>query len=250
MNEIWIILQPYISKAIAVIIVFVVTYLLSKLLTKIVGGVFRVPETGYVVRAVEIIKILLYVTAAIVVANIIAPEAQIFVFLVLLIGLAVIAMFLDVLRNIGGELYIRSKELIKRGDWIEIDGISMRILELDAMGVICETPRLEKVFIPYSKLLSSIVINRTTPLGMLIRIYVDVPRVYGIDGIRNILLEAVAIVKEDLVTEPDITYLGSRGDILNFVIEFHIMSYRKLTKVLSAIEREIKNRIPEAVLRA
>lgn len=249
MNSIWSILQPYLLKVIAVAVIITVTYVLIKGVSKVIGAIFRGAEVVYIVRIVELAKMLLYIIAAIAIANIVAPEAQVFIFIILLIGLAVIFMFIDVLRNMGAELYIRAKDMIRRGDWIEIDGISVKVLDFDTAGVLGETSKLEKVFIPYTKLLNSILINKVTPLGMLVRVYVYVPQAYGIDGARNMLLESLEPVKEDLATEPDITYLGSKGDMLNFVIEFHIINYRKLTKLLASIEREIKNRMPEAVVR-
>lgn len=249
-ESIWAALQPHIVNVIAVAVIIVITYGLNKLLSKIISAILRGAEVRYIVRIVDITRMLLYLIAAIAIANIIAPEALVFSFLVLLIGLATIFMFVDLLRNMGAELYIRAKDIVRRGDWIEIDGISVKVVDFDVVGVIGETPKLEKVFIPYTKLLSSVVVNKVTPFGMLVRVYVDVPQGYGIDGARNMLLESLETIKEDLASEPDVTYLGSKEDKLNFVIEFHIMNYRKLTKILATIDREVRNKIPEAVVRA
>ncbi|MEM1645654.1 MAG: mechanosensitive ion channel family protein [Ignisphaera sp.] len=249
-ESIWAALQPYIVKVIAVAVIIVITYGLNKLLSKIIGAILRGAEVRYVVRIVDITRMLLYLIAAIVIANIIAPEVMVFSFLVLLIGLATLFMFVDLLRNMGAELYIRAKDIVRRGDWIEVDGVSVKVVDFDVVGLIGETPKLEKVFVPYTKLLSSIVVNKVTPFGMLVRVYIDVPQSYGIDGARNMLLESLEAVKEDLASEPDITYLGSKEDKLNFVIEFHIINYRKLTKILATIDREVKSRVPEATVRA
>lgn len=248
--EIQMLLQPYIYKVVAIAIIIVITYGISKVLPKILGAIFGRAEVGYVIRTVEITRVVLYLIAAIVIANILAPEALVFSFLVMLIGLATIFMFVDLLRNVGAELYIRARDVVRKGDWIEVDGVSVRVVDFDVAGVIGESPKLEKVFIPYTKLLSSIVINRVTPLGMLIRVFVDVPVSYGIDGARNMLLEALEMVKEDIASEPDVTYLGSKEDKLNFVIEFHVINYRKITKILATIDKEVKQRIPEAIVKA
>jgi len=248
--DIWIILQPFFLKALAVVIIIVVAYGLSRVLTKILEMVLGRAEVGYIVRAAQIIKVILYIIASIAIANVLAPEVLVFSFLVLLIGLATIFMFIDLLRNIGAELYIRARDVVRRGDWIEVDGVGVKILDFDVAGVVGETAKLEKVFIPYTKLMNSIVVNKVTPLGMLVRIYIDVPISYGIDGARNMLLEAIEVVKEDMSSEPDVTYLGSREDKLSFIIEFHIINYRKLTKILTTIDKEVKQRIPEAIVRA
>lgn len=249
-NDIWSALQPFIFKLLAVVVIIVIAYGVSRVLTKLLGMVLRRAEVGYIARSAEIIKIIIYISAAVAIANVLAPEALVFSFLILLIGLATIFMFVDLLRNIGAELYIRSRDFVRRGDWIEVDGVGVKVLDFDVAGVVGETAKLEKVFIPYTKLMNSIVVNKVTPLGMLVRIYVDIPSSYGIDGARNMLLEAIESVKEDMATEPDVTYLGSKEDKLNFVIEFHIINYRKLTKILATIDREVRQRIPEAIVRA
>ncbi|MEM4040751.1 MAG: mechanosensitive ion channel family protein [Ignisphaera sp.] len=249
MNELWHMFSPYISRIIAIAVVVIVVYILVKVLTKLASLILKGVEPSYTVRVVESIKIGLYVIAAIIVAAILAPETQVFAGLLFLIGLSLMFMFIDVLRNLGSEFYIRSKGIVRRGEWIEVDGVSIRVIDFDAVGILGETQKLEKVFIPYTKLLNSITINRVTPFGLLVRIFVDIPQTYGIDSARNSVSEALKRVEEDLATEPDVTYVGSKGGMLNFVAEFHIINYRKLTKILSVIEKEIKNRIPEAVIR-
>lgn len=248
-SEIILVLHPYIVKGVGAALIIAITYGLSKALPKIFGIIFGKAEVGYVTRTVEMVRIILYLIAAIAIANILAPEALVFSFLVLLIGLATIFMFVDLLRNIGAELYVRARDIVRRGDWIEVDGVSVKIVDFDIAGVVGETLKFEKVFIPYTKLLSSVVINRVTPLGMLARVYIDVPLSYGIDGARNMLLEALEVVKEDVVSEPDITYIGSKDNKLSFVIEFHIINYRKLAKMLATIDKEVKQRIPEAIVK-
>ena len=253
MDSIWDILvaalSPLLYRLIAAAIIVVAAYLIVRGLERLILMFLRGVERGYIARIVEGIRIGIYVVVAIVVAMIIAPEVQILSVLMLLIGLSLIVMFFDALRNMGSEFYVRIRNIVRRGDWIEIDGISVRVVDLDAIGVIGETHKLERVFIPYSKIINSLVVNRATPLGLLTRIFIAIPQSYSIDNARNSIIEAVKAVEAELATEPDVTYIGTRGGVMEFTLEFHIINYRKLGRIISVIERELKERIPEAVIK-
>ncbi len=249
MNNIWETLSPLLYRLIAAAIIVVVSYIIVRGLESLVSLLFRRVEREYIARVVEGLRIGIYVIVALIVATVIAPEIQVLSILVLLIGLVLIAMFFDALRNMGSEFYVRTKNIVKRGDWIEINGISIRIVDLDAFGVIGETSKLEKVFIPYSKVVNSLIINRSSPLGLVTRIFISIPQSYPMDDARNTIIDAAKTVEQDLATEPDVTYIGSKGGFMEFVLEFHIINYRKLGRIISAIEKGVKERIPEAIVK-
>lgn len=253
MDSIWSmlidILSPLLYRLVAAAIIIIAAYFIVRGLERLVLMFLRNVERWYVARIVEGLRIGIYVVVAIVVAMIIAPEIQILSILMLLIGLSLIVMFFDALRNMGSEFYVRVRNIVRRGDWIEIDGISVRVVDLDPIGVIGETHKLERVFIPYSKIVNSLIINRATPLGLLTRIFISIPQSYSIDNARNSIIEAVKAVEAELATEPDVTYIGTKGGVMEFTLEFHIINYRKLGRIISVIERELKERIPEAVIK-
>ncbi len=253
MDSIWNIIAPVLQtllfRLIAAAIIAIVTYIIVKALSKIFTHFLRGVETEYLVRIIETTKIVIYILAAIIIAAIITPEVQIFTVVVFLIGLAIIVMFADAIRNIGSEFFIRTRGMVKKGDWLEVEGISVRVLELDSLGLVGETAKLERVFIPYSKILNSIVINRITPLGLVLKVYVSAPTSYSIEIVRNSLYKAVEKVKEDLVTEPDITYIGAKEDRLNFVIDMYIWNYRKINKIVEELSKSIIELLPEATIR-
>ncbi len=253
MDSIWNIIIPVLQtllfRLIAITIIAIATYTIVKALSKIITYFLRGVETEYLVRIIETTKIVIYILAAIVIAAIIAPEVQVFTIIIFLMGLALILMFADAIRNIGSEFLIRTKGIIKKGDWIEIEGVSVRVLELGSLGIIGETSRLERIFIPYSRIINNIIINRTTPLGLTIKVYVSVPTSYSIEMVRNSLYKAVERIKEDLATEPDITYIGTREDKLNFVIDIYIWNYRKVNKIVEELSKFIMELLPDATIK-
>jgi len=235
-------------KIIAVIIILFAAWLIMKIIDTTLRKFVKIREEAYVARIMGMLKLAVYGSALILIASILIPETQAFSMILLILGLAVIAVFLDVLRNIGAEFYVRSMEIVRKGDWIEVDGVFIRVVELESLGVVGETPRMEKVFIPYSKLLSTTVVNRSTPAGLLVKIRISTPIGSGIEVVRGTLLNILKSVSEDLVTEPSLTLVSMKGDRLEFVAELHLLNYRKLNAILEEVSRRIKESIPEAVI--
>jgi len=227
-----------------------IMYFVMKALTSILRYMLRGVEAQYVARIMEVVKVGLYVLIAIVTAAIIAPEVQVFTVLVLLIGLILTVMFFDVLRNLGAELFVRTRNLVRRGEWVEVDGTLVRVVELESLGVIGETARMERVFIPYTKLLSSGILSRSTPAGLSLRITVMAPSSYRLDTVREAIRSAVEAVKPDLATEPDITFAGSQEDRWVFTVDLFVWNPKKMWRIVEEVEKRIREQIPEASVKA
>ncbi|MEM0026888.1 MAG: mechanosensitive ion channel family protein [Ignisphaera sp.] len=250
MNELFSALLPLIYRIIAAVIVIVAVYALTRFLTKLLQIFFKGAEAEYIARLAEFLKLFLYLVATIVAANIIAPEIQIFSILLLVIGIAIVVMLNDVLRNIGAEIYVRYHGVIRRGDWIEIEGQNIHVLDFGALGIWGETAKSEKVFVPYSKILNSIVTNRLTMLGLLTRLQILIPSSYNVEYAEKIVKQAIEKIKEELVTEPEINYAGTVGESSIFIVEIRIINYRKLEKIVTLLEKEVRAAIPEARIKA
>jgi len=235
-------------RIIASIIVLLASWLLTKVLEGILRGMFKTIEEGYVARALSIAKLTIYGSALIIVATILMPEAQAFSIMLLIIGLAIIVMFADVLRNIGAEFYVRSKGFIRKGDWVEIDGEFIRVIELNTLEIIGETQRMEKVFIPYTKIINATVVNRSTPIGLSVKIRVIAPARQGIEAVREAILKSLKAVAEDLASEPTVSLSSMKGDKLEFIVETHILNYRKLSNILEEVSKRIKDAVPDAAI--
>jgi small conductance mechanosensitive channel len=175
---------------------------------------------------------------------------QIFSILILLIGLALILMFHDELKNIGAELYLRYRGIVRKGDWIEIDGMEVHIVDFDAFGAWGETAKLERVFIPYTKIVNSIIINKLTLLGLVSRVQIIVPMTYDVSYVKSVIEKAVAKIKEELASEPEVIYEGSSENMHSFVVELRVINFRKLDKVVTAFEMELRREIPNIVVKA
>ncbi len=237
-------------RLIAAGIAVVIVYMIYKASSKILRAFAKGAESDYLAKITETLKVSMYFVAGIAVAAILAPEVQLFSMLILLVGLAIVAMLFDALRNVGSEFYVRAKNIVRRGDWIEIDGVAVRVLDLESLGIIGETTRLERVFIPYSRVLNAILINRATPLGILSKVVVRVPTKYSIEESRTAIVEAVNSIKAELALEPDVTYLGVKDDSMVFELSLYVVNYRKVNRVIESLEKELLKRIPDTSIKA
>uniref|UniRef100_A0A7C4BBP9 Mechanosensitive ion channel family protein n=1 Tax=Ignisphaera aggregans TaxID=334771 RepID=A0A7C4BBP9_9CREN len=243
-------LLPLLYRLIAATIIAVAMYLIIRLLERILQALLKGVEVEYVARLSDMIKLFLYIFTAIIVAAVVAPEIQIFSILILLIGFAVILMFHDELKNLGAELYVRYRGVVRKGDWIEIDGIEVHIIDFDALGVWGETAKFERVFIPYTKIINSIIVNKLTLLGLVSRVQIAVPMAYDVDYVKDVIGKAVAKIKEELASEPEVVYVGSSENMNSFVVEMRIINIRKLSKVVAVLEEELRKEIPDVVVKA
>ena len=241
---------PLLYRVIAAVIIIVATYLLTKVLDKIIGAFVKGVETGFIARLSAISRLFLYILAILIATSILAPEITLFSIMVLLIGLALIVMFYDALRNLGAELYVRYRGIVRKGDWIEVDGHEIHVLDLDDFGVWGETLKFERVFIPYSKLINSIIVNRLTVLGLVSRAQVQAPLTYSVDFVRSAIEKALLSIKEELAAEPEVRYLGSAENMHNFVVEIRVINFRKLNRIIASFESELKKLIPESIVKS
>lgn len=235
-----------IAAGIAVVIIYTIYKASLRILRALAKGV----ESEYLAKITETLKVSTYFVTGIAVAAILAPEVQLFSMLILLVGLAIVIMLFDALRNVGSEFYVRAKNIVKRGDWIEIDGVTVRVLDLESLGVVGETMKLEKVFIPYSRMLNAILINRATPLGILSKVTIRIPANHSLEESRTYIAEAINCIKAELALEPDVVYLGIKDDNMVFEVSLYVVNYRKVDKVVEYLEKELLKRIPDASIKA
>jgi len=243
-------LSVYLPRLAAALVILALAWLLVRAIESILYRLTRIIEKAYVARLVDFVKVVVYGAAALIAVAIIVPEATVLPVIIVVIGIGLVVMFMDMLRSLGAELYVRLLGVVRRGDWIEVDGVLVRVVSMESLGVIGETPRMERVFIPYSKLISSMVINRSTPLGLSVKVRVVAPAKYGVEIVRNAVVDAVKAVAEDLVAEPHIALTALKSDSVEFTVEMHIMNYRKLSAVLEEITRRVREVIPDAVIEA
>ncbi|MCS7099256.1 MAG: mechanosensitive ion channel [Sulfolobales archaeon] len=234
----------YIVRVVQAAIVVLVAYVVVKYVGKAVSLIFKVEEHEFLERFVMFFKAVVYAIAILMAISFIAAEPQVFVALLLVVGLGVVAMFSDVLRNVGSELYVRNMRIFKEGDWVEIDGIQGRVSRMNSLGVVLETLRRERVYVPYTKISHTTVVNRMSTYGLSLRLRVKVPKTYDIAKARELVASSLLSVREDLIAEPSVSLRSITESSYVFDVVVDIMNVGKVEKVCEKVVAELKARDP------
>jgi len=235
-----VLLRIVIASAFIVAVYFITKYL-SRFLEKAMSSIDRRVRK----EIEEVIKYIIYVVAALIAVAIISPEESILTTLLLLVGLALIVSFSDSLRNWGAQYSTRSIGFLKIGDWVEVDGYYGRLVEETGSGVVLESPRREKIFVPNTRLASSIVINRTTQIGSIHIVAFSLPGDRNPVEAMEEMREAMSTIIPELASEPEIT-MEARKSEYYFEIAVEIMNAYKAQMIREEIVKKILEAFPEA----
>ncbi|MCX8185075.1 MAG: mechanosensitive ion channel [Sulfolobales archaeon] len=235
-------LEGYIVRVIQAALVILVAYIVVKYTDKAVSLIVKAEEHEFLERFMMFFKAVIYAIAILMAISFVAAEPQVFVALLLVVGLGITIMFSDVLRNIGSELYVRNMRAFKEGDWIEVDGIQGRVARMDSLGVILETLKRERVYIPYTKISHTTVINRMSTYGLSLKLTVKIPKTYDIARARELVTSSLSSVREDLIAEPSVSLRSITESSYVFDVVIDIMNIGKVEKVCEKVVLELKSR--------
>lgn len=234
----------YIFKVLQAALVVLVAYVVVKYVDKAVSLIVKTEEHEFLERFVMFFKAIVYAIAILMAISFIAVEPQVFVALLLTVGIGIIVMFSDVLRNVGSELYVRNMRVFKEGDWVEIDGVQGRVSRMISLGVVLETLRRESVYIPYTKISHSTVVNRMSTYGLSLRMRIRVPKAYEVLKARETVVSSFEKVREDLIAEPSVILRSVTESHYVFDVILDIMNIGKVEEVFEKAVLELKSRDP------
>ncbi|MEM2208189.1 MAG: mechanosensitive ion channel [Sulfolobales archaeon] len=234
----------YLVKVLQAAIVVLIAYIVNKYIDKAVSLIVKTEEHEFLERFIMFFKAVVYAIAVLMAISFVAAEPQVFVALLLTVGIGIIVMFSDVLRNVGSELYVRNIKAFREGDWIEVDGIQGRVMRMGSLGVILETLRRERVYVPYSKISHTTVVNRMSTYGLSLRLTVRVPKTYDMSKAREIVALSLSTIREDLVSEPSLSLRSVTDVSYVFDVILDVMNIGKIETVFERVIVELKSRDP------
>jgi hypothetical protein len=115
---------------------------------------------------------------------------------------------------------------------------------MTSLGVVVETLRRERVFIPYTRLAHTKVVNRSGVYGVSLRLEVRVPKTYDVSRARELIASTLQTVREDLIAEPSVTLRGSTESFYVFDVVLDVMNVSKVGEVFERVFLELKSREP------
>jgi small conductance mechanosensitive channel len=234
----------YLVRVVQAAIAIAVAYLVVKYLDRLVTYFVKIEEHEYLERFLVFLKAVVYAIAALTAISFLSTEPVVFAVMLLAVGIAVVVMFSDVLRNLGSELFVRSSKAFRIGDWVEVDGVQGRVSSMTSLGVVVETLRRERVFIPYTRLAHTKVVNRSGVYGVSLRLEVRVPKTYDVSRARELIASTLQTVREDLIAEPSVTLRGSTESFYVFDVVLDVMNVSKVGEVFERVFLELKSREP------
>ncbi len=236
----------YLIRVLQASIVVIVTYLVVKYLDRLARIFVKTEEYEYLERFLLFLKAIVYTMAALIAISFLSTEPFVFAVLLLTVGIAIVVMFSDVIRNLGSELYVRNTRAFKVGDWVEIEGVQGRVTSMNSLGITIETLRRERVFIPYVRLAHSKIINRSGVYGVSIRLEVRIPKTHDVGKAREIVATSLQAVRGELITEPTVTLRGVSELYYVFDVVLDVMNIGKIEEVVEKLVSELKKNEPSA----
>jgi len=234
----------YLIRVLQASIVVIVAYLGVKYLDRLARIFVKTEEYEFLERFLLFLKAIVYTITALIAISFLSTEPFIFAVLLLTVGIAVVVMFSDVLRNLGSELYVRNTKAFKVGDWVEIEGVQGRVASMNSLGVVIETLRRERVFIPYARLAHSKIINRSGVYGVSIRLEVRIPKTHDVGKARELITTSLQAIRRELITEPTVTLRGVSELNYIFDVVLDVMNIGKIEEVVRKLVSELKKNEP------
>jgi small conductance mechanosensitive channel len=114
------------------------------------------------------------------------------------IGLAAIIAFKDQLQNAVAFNLIKTYELFKIGDWIELNEYFGRVIDLTWVNTVLLTRENERLYIPNSRIIQGNLVNRTVQGGIRMSVPLTLDRSISLTDVERILLEVSDELKEEL----------------------------------------------------
>jgi branched-chain amino acid transport system substrate-binding protein len=152
------------------------------------------------------------------------------------------------LSNITAGLGISFSKVFKLGDWVKIDGVEGKVIEMTHRSTKVRTFDSSVVNIPNSNVADAVVENftRPDPVYRLI-IHMETVPVYRFERVEKVLLDAVASVEGVLDSPSPFVLFKGQGDSCQiFEVAFFINDYAKRAVLWQATWRRIWRHLEQA----
>ena len=227
------------------VLVLIVFYLISRLLTKIIRGTLsKLTHNVAVVKLIEsFTRIGVMIAALFIALGIMELEKTVTSLLagVGIIGLAIGFAFKDAIANFLSGIYITFKSTVNVGDIMEFDNHMGTVSSIGLRAVKINTFQGQEVVIPNRLIFEDIYTHYT--VNHIRRIDLNVGVSYGEDlqKVEDTTLSAIEKIDYLLKSKPiDLYYLEFGDSSINFVVRYWV-NFHKQTDYLKALSDGIKN---------
>lgn len=176
------------------LLVFVICRIAMNIITKIAEGIYVKMnlDSGAAGFARSVIKILLWVATAILVAETLGIETTSIVALVSVVSLALSLSLQNIMTNVFSGVTILATRPFKAGQFVEIAGVSGTVTELTIMHTTLETADHKQILIPNSEITNAKIINYSSEPQRRVDLYFSASYDAPTDLVKKALYEAIA----------------------------------------------------------
>ncbi|MBS7619058.1 mechanosensitive ion channel family protein [Candidatus Bathyarchaeota archaeon] len=170
------------------------------------------------------------------------------VFTIIIISTVIFLLSIrDLLLNLGSYEVIDTYDLFKVGDWIQVGSFFGRVVNMNWMNTTIVTPENEIIYIPNSKIIEDIVVNKTASGEIRISVPITIDDALQISEVEKILLEAADEVKEELSpnSKPEVRTISVKNNAIELGLLLKINNPAKYSFIASEILKRAKIRIDE-----
>ncbi len=156
--------DPATLKLLYTIAIVAVILLLIPIVVKIVNSFIKriIPsgDQSLIIKIQQYVKIVVVLAMLMFALGQLGLETTILAIIVALAIFSIILAFRDVLLNLGGEYYIKTHQLFKIGDLIDVGGCRGKVIDINSLATTIETLENERTVIPNLFIARNYVINR------------------------------------------------------------------------------------------
>jgi len=156
----------------------------------------------------------------------------------------------QVLSNLVSYEVLKTYNQFKIGDWIQVDKYFGRVVDVTWMDTTLMSLDNEVLFISNSKIVESIVINKTTPGGTRISVNMVVDKALDISEVEKALMGIGDELREELVrdSEPEVRMIDLDSQSVRLALLLRINNPAKSKLIASEVRKRAKEKLDQLQL--
>lgn len=228
-------------------VVLAVTWIVSKILGGFLLKAMGKISPNVAPRAKRIVKWLVWLIGILISLNQLGLELTILIVILAIGWVTFVLAFRDILSNVASHEIINTYRPFKIGDWIQVGKFFGRVIDMTWMDIILVTPDNEMVYIPNSKIIKNMLINRTTPGETRISITLKVGNSISISEIETTLLEIADEMREELApdSKPEVRVTDMDEHSVKLALLLKINNPAKGAIIASEVRKRAKIRLDQ-----
>ncbi len=240
---------PFTSDLLLRLVIFgailLCTWIVSKLLSGFTSKALSKRSHNVVQQTRRIVIWLTWIIGILIGLSELGLELTILLAAVALGGVILAIASRQVLSNLVSYEVIKTYNQFKIGDWIQVDKYFGRVVDVTWMDTTLMSLDNEVVFISNSKIVESIVINKTTPGGTRISVNMVVDKALDISEVEKALMGIGDELREELVrdSEPEVRMVDLDSQSVRLALLLRINNPAKSKLIASEVRKRAKEKL-------